>query len=825
MAKITTVAQKEDLVQSPLNDANKVKASDINKIVQTINVNDDLLSEKTEKGGYNGTTQDLKDELNTAVFTGATTYQTEAELLAVSPIPENGTPAKVANDPTSSKNGNYSVVSGAWVQDSSIIDNITVSEDIKTDTDKLLFSDRSKELIPESTDIGSLGYKFIRSDFDFTNIPSGYDNSTWEIKDFFNLGGATINLPTNVTLFFNGGSLKNGNIVGDNTIIKSEVVKIFDIDITLSGTFKDTVSTPQMFGAVGTGDETDILQKVLDFSGDSVIVGNYLAENLQVNLSKIIEIKPNSSIKLNPNVASSSNLIKINADNVVITGYGTLDGNSDNQTFVLDDKHIINIWDSSNIAIKNLNIINASGSFIRGRNCSDISIKNNTFINSKYICIFIGDGDQVNNNINYKNNKMTITDTRNKYVAVKTQADSSVQGATYKNVTFLNSNITRILESGTSTNAVATNSLTDNTKNWVTDEWVGWNVLNITTNAYGEITANTSDTLTVSLSDGSSSLFTLGDVYEISKVNQVGFESKYSQNVLFSNLRVDNCSIGVSSVFGTVQSIIDSVIVNTKSPQGIGVESGSAGQSIISNIMVNGNGSLVDGVLISNDTIITNGNNLVINNVNLIGCRTRALNLTAVLTDGKSSFDKITIQGGVLQSNNIGLFIKNANQVVISDLLIDCGGVMMSLEDTSKATISTIKQDNTINNDIKYTIIRLFSSTSGYVFDDIKISDINLKDGDGGSVGQTILNTSLSNGATLGENIMSTDNSLGYEIIKAISGSTDLTDAVVDVKKFATSPAAGSFPLTSVSDGSTCRVVSSADIGFWVKESGTWVKK
>ena len=85
MAKITTVVQKEDLIQSPLNDANKVKASDINKIVQTINVNDDLLSEKTEKGGYNGTTQDLKDELNTAVFTGATTYQTEAELLAFSP--------------------------------------------------------------------------------------------------------------------------------------------------------------------------------------------------------------------------------------------------------------------------------------------------------------------------------------------------------------------------------------------------------------------------------------------------------------------------------------------------------------------------------------------------------------------------------------------------------------------------------------------------------------------------------------------------------------------------------------------------------------------
>ena len=249
MAKITTVVQKEDLIQSPLNDANKVKASDINKIVQTINVNDDLLSEKTEKGGYTGTTQDLKDELNTAVFTGATTYQTEAELLAVSPIPANGTPAKVANDPTSSKNGNYSVVNGAWVQDSSIIDNITVSEDIKTDADKLLFSDRSKQVIPESTDIGSLGYKFIRSDFDFTSIPSGYDNATWEIKDYFDLGGATINLPTNVTLFFNGGKFSNGTIVGDNTKLKDNYNTFFTDSLLFLGSWDCEFVRPEWFGS------------------------------------------------------------------------------------------------------------------------------------------------------------------------------------------------------------------------------------------------------------------------------------------------------------------------------------------------------------------------------------------------------------------------------------------------------------------------------------------------------------------------------------------------------------------------------------------------
>ena len=118
MTKITSVVTKEDLIQSPLNDANKIKASDINEIVSVVNANDDLSNNKTDKGGYGGTTKDLQDELQNAVFTGAKTYQTEAELLAVSPIPTNGTPAKVANDSDLSKNGYYSVVSGSWVQDS-----------------------------------------------------------------------------------------------------------------------------------------------------------------------------------------------------------------------------------------------------------------------------------------------------------------------------------------------------------------------------------------------------------------------------------------------------------------------------------------------------------------------------------------------------------------------------------------------------------------------------------------------------------------------------------------------------------------------------------
>lgn len=76
-----------------------------------------LIEGKTDKGGYSGTTQDLKDELDARSFEGLITYQGLAALQAVDPVPSEGTPAKVANDATLTNNGTYSVVAGVWVQD------------------------------------------------------------------------------------------------------------------------------------------------------------------------------------------------------------------------------------------------------------------------------------------------------------------------------------------------------------------------------------------------------------------------------------------------------------------------------------------------------------------------------------------------------------------------------------------------------------------------------------------------------------------------------------------------------------------------------------
>lgn len=75
------------------------------------------------------------------------------------------------------------------------------------------------------------------------NYASKNDIQLMEIKgDYvFNLNQKTIDIPRRLTLKFIGGILKNGKLIGNNTSIVAEPVRIFD-DITLSGTFIDNAS-------------------------------------------------------------------------------------------------------------------------------------------------------------------------------------------------------------------------------------------------------------------------------------------------------------------------------------------------------------------------------------------------------------------------------------------------------------------------------------------------------------------------------------------------------------------------------------------------------
>lgn len=66
-------------------------------------------------------------------------------------------------------------------------------------------------------------------------------NTIYEIKSVYDLKGASISLPSNVTLVFNGGTIKNGTLTGDMATLDGSLNRIFD-RVTLQGTYTNSES-------------------------------------------------------------------------------------------------------------------------------------------------------------------------------------------------------------------------------------------------------------------------------------------------------------------------------------------------------------------------------------------------------------------------------------------------------------------------------------------------------------------------------------------------------------------------------------------------------
>lgn len=77
------------------------------------------------------------------------------------------------------------------------------------------------------------------------------ENTTYVIQDVFDLNDidnkAPVKIPNNCLLKFDGGCLKNGTVVGANTRIEAGLVKIFDNDLTLKGTWDVVEAYPEWF--------------------------------------------------------------------------------------------------------------------------------------------------------------------------------------------------------------------------------------------------------------------------------------------------------------------------------------------------------------------------------------------------------------------------------------------------------------------------------------------------------------------------------------------------------------------------------------------------
>lgn len=90
-----------------------------------------------------------------------------------------------------------------------------------------------------------------------------YTNTIYIIKDDFDLNGATITIPANCVLDFQGGSLSNGTLVGNNTVIVNNSNKPI-LDVTVSGEQKFINDLMPVDWFKGNSD-SDKIQAAVDF--------------------------------------------------------------------------------------------------------------------------------------------------------------------------------------------------------------------------------------------------------------------------------------------------------------------------------------------------------------------------------------------------------------------------------------------------------------------------------------------------------------------------------------------------------------------------------
>ena len=247
------------------------------------------------------------------------------------------------------------------------ITNFPDEEDITTDGTVLSFKDREydtnnfsglgKIILRKNIVLDNGAYKNVLTQ-DMINKP----NTIYEIRYDFDLNGKEITIPEGCVLDFQGGSLSNGILIGNNTCIKADAVKIFS-NIRKKKTWNIDYIYLEWFGAIGDGikDSTKEIQEAFDFADSGIInITNY-DESAQYSLENTIFFY----IKAKGGTYNINSTIKIPIKVNIDFNYSTIIPAIDGDYYEYRDwKYIF------------INNVNDNGTFIRNYISNDGVIKN-----------------------------------------------------------------------------------------------------------------------------------------------------------------------------------------------------------------------------------------------------------------------------------------------------------------------------------------------------------------------------------------------------------------------------------------------------------------
>lgn len=289
---------------------------------------------------------------------------------------------------------------------------------ILTDTGLVAFWNKIKQLVLGNrpynpSEFSGKGYKVLEKNIQtvdgvkkniLTAVMINQPNTIYEIRYDFDLNGATLEMKEGCTLKFEGGSLKNGNITGTNTIVNAPETSIFT-NIKILGTWNINTIYASWFSDV---QNENVLKEVINLSSDDINNSIYVNSGITCIVSQsinesdvndqkgVIALKSHTTLYLNGTISLKENnlygysIISINSKkNVNILGSGNIIGDKDNHENNTTSGYITNEWGygvfvykSSNVTIDGVSISKCIGDAIMitgaesGVFSNNITIKN-----------------------------------------------------------------------------------------------------------------------------------------------------------------------------------------------------------------------------------------------------------------------------------------------------------------------------------------------------------------------------------------------------------------------------------------------------------------
>lgn len=271
-------------------------------------------------------------------------------------------------------------------------------EDITSVSNKLKLKDRAYD----EANFSGLGYKILRKNIqDGKNIliqdEINKSNTVYEIRYDFDLRGEEITIPEGCTLKFEGGSLNNGTIIFNNTIIEGYA----NIYTDIKGTINGTVNIEWFLTDIEKeNDISNKLQKIASLFKDVELIGG------EYNIINPIIIESPKNLKITSvlhykgtNVNTAVITIKNTSNSNIIISALENDRNITNIDLINDNTNVIGIdFINCNKSIINVRYVGYFNEGVRlsgiGAGCCYNKIYINTFSNNnRHIRIYQNNGD------------------------------------------------------------------------------------------------------------------------------------------------------------------------------------------------------------------------------------------------------------------------------------------------------------------------------------------------------------------------------------------------------------------------------------------------